>query len=602
MNRQAGAIPPLIRERYPHRLIVFDTEAYRSPTVKGVELQTLRLGVALYIELDLDLCELTRELYTFTTPEGLREFITWHTRKDKSLYIYAHNLRYDLQLSGLYTGLVSEGWECKLFVVESPPTFIKLHRGRSSITLVDTFNYWQFSLKLMGEQLGLDKLDMPPDNASLEQWSSYCQRDVEVLTGYLLRFMHFLKDNDLAGLGLTLASQAFRSYRHRFMSTEIVLHNRLEVLSLERDGYYGGRCEAFYIGQAPTQPYYKLDVNSMYPYIMRGDSYPTELVGYSEAVPLKLLELNLSRYYCLADVDLSAANPAYAYTNGSKLLFPVGDFRGILHHVDLQRALSSGEIKRVNRLAIYQQGDVFSSYVDYFYQLKLTAEREGDKITRHQSKILLNSLYGKFGQRQVVSKILPYTQGLRYERLTGYSDTLHQNVEVNYLGTSIEIRYKSGESYYSCPVIAGAVTANARAYLWELISQAGLNYVYYVDTDSLIVNQAGFDRLSSRCDPERLGYLKLEGVEAHLKIYSLKDYEFGSEVKVKGVPKSSLKLAPNTWQYQQFRGAKTWIKDGMQSGVEVYTRLKERKSVYDKGVIQPDGSVLPLRLLWGEER
>jgi hypothetical protein len=334
----------------------------------------------------------------------------------------------------------------------------------------------------------------------------------------------------------------------------------------------------------------------MYPYVMLENSYPVELVAYSEGVSVERLKELSDNYYCLADVDLAAITPAYAYSNGVKLLFPIGYFRGILHHVDLLRALERGEVRGVNRLAIYKRGDVFSDYVKYFYALKLKAEREGDKITRHQAKIFLNSLYGKFGQRQVISKIVPYTDGLRYERLTGWSDSLHQNIEVNYLGNSVEVRYKAGESYYSSPVIAGAVTANARAYLWRLISYAGVRNVFYVDTDSLIVNIRGYHNLTSYLDLNRLGYLKLEGLSDKLMIYSAKDYIFGDEVKVKGVPKTAVKLSDNSWKYEQFRGAKTWMSDGMGSGVQVYTRIKERKSVYDKGIVLPDGKVLPLWL------
>jgi hypothetical protein len=595
VKRQVGAIPPIKAERYPKRIIIFDTEAYRSNPVNGVELQTLRLGVALYLELDAWGEVLKQEYYNFTTGLELTDFITWHTRKDKSLYVYAHNLRYDLQLSGLYGELVSQGWIASLFVIESPPTFIKLKQGRKSITLVDTFNYWQFSVKAMGEQLGLGKLTMPEESSPIAEWFSYCKRDVDVLSGYLVRFIKFLMDNDLAGLGLTLASQAFRSYRYRFMRQEIILHNDVKATSLERDSYFGGRCEAYHIGNPNREVYYKLDVNSMYPYVMKKELYPLQLVSVTNLVyPPLIIEL-LNKYYCIADVILNTTTPLYPYSNGTKLLFPIGTFRACLHHAELVKALELGDIRVVNRIAIYNQGAIFKDYVDYFYSIKLQAESEGDKITRHQAKIFLNSLYGKFGQRQIISKIVPLADGEDYKRLTGFSASLGVNVEVNYLGNAIELRYKAGESYYSFPAIAGAVTAYARVYLWELMYKAGLANVYYVDTDSLIVNQSGYDNLSSCLNNSRLGGLKLEGIENYLYIHSVKDYIFGNEVKVKGVPKSAVKLSDNSWEYEQFRGAKTWINDGMQAGFKVYTRMKERKHVYDKGILQVDGSVLPLR-------
>lgn len=602
MQRLNGPIPTIKEARYPNRFIVFDTEAFISPPVDGVELQTLRLGVAVFVELDKDLNPTVKDWFDFTTVEGLQDFIEYCGRKDRTLYVYAHNLKYDLQLSGLYNVMVSEGWTNSLFVIEDPPTFIKLKRGRFSVTFVDTFNYWQYGLKAMGDQLGLDKLTVDFTNTTNEQLLLYCKRDVEVLLSYLLTFLHFLDENDLCGLGLTLASQAFRSYRYRFMKTPIVLHNRAEVLDLERAGYMGGRCEAFHIGKVPGDDFYKLDVNSMYPYVMKEKAYPVELVSYSEDTSLLRLDECLSEYYCLADCEIITSTPEFAVNSGPKLIFPVGRYRVILHHPDLVKVRGRGAIIQVKRLAAYRAAPIFSAYVSFFYTLKLDAEKRGDPITRHQAKILLNSLYGKFGQRQVISKVLPLQGEGKFGRLIGFSEALGQRVEVNYLGNSAEVRYKAGEAFYSSPVIAGAVTSYARSYLWDLIVKAGRSNVYYVDTDSLIVNREGYANLTPYLDLKRLGALKLEGRSSCLTIYGAKDYVFGDEVKVKGVPHTAVKLSDNQWEYKQFRGGKTWINQGMPVGVEVYTRLKQRKSAYDKGEVLPDGRVLPLGFGLGEGR
>lgn len=596
MYRVSGAIPTIEAERIPRRILVFDTEAYRSAPVDGVEYQTLRMGVCHYITLGRDRAIMDQEWFTFTTGQALAAYVDRQSRKDLTLYIYAHNIKYDLQLSGLYTLLIDMGYIPSLFVMEDPPTFIRLRKGRHSLVMVDTFNYWQYSLSEMGRQLGTLKLDMPSQDATLEAWETYCKRDVEVLSEYILTFIRFLADNDLSGMALTLAGQAFRSYRHRFMSSPIILHNRPQVLELERAAYYGGRTETFFIGQAPEQDYYKLDVNSMYPYVMKNELYPVEMEGYSEDIPVKRLAELCKLYYCIAEVSLNTQAAAYAMVRGPKLIFPVGQFRANLHQVDIARALSRDEIIQVHKIAIYRSADIFSAYVDYFYTLKLEAERADNPVMRKMAKIFMNSLYGKFGQREIISKIIPLDNPQGYKRLSGYSESLGQSVEVNYLGNALEVRYKGGESAYSFPAIAGAVTAYARAHLWYLIERAGLENVFYMDTDSLIVNPMGFNRLGPHIDQEKLGALKLEGIERNFYIHTIKDYQYGPEIKVKGVPHSARPLGVDQWEYEQFRGAKTWIKEGMESGVKVYTRVKHRKTPYDKGLILPSGQVIPLRL------
>lgn len=594
MWRKAGAIPSINGYRIPSSLVVFDTEAWRGPKVNGVELQTLRLGVAKHIVLDALHKPKSFAYYHFEDVSSLANWLEYLTRKDKCLYVYAHNLKYDLQLSGLLTWLIGLGWKTSLFVVSDPPTFIRLKRGRMSILFVDTFNYWQFSVSKMGDQLGLAKLPMPGESEDNEAWFKYCQRDVDVLSEYLLKFISWAVENDLAPLGLTIASQAFRSFRHRFMDHEIILHNNDPVTKLEREAYSGGRVEAYFIGQAPLQTYYKLDVNSMYPYVMLERLYPYELVGYAEKVSLETLQTNLLRYYCVASVKLRAVDNAYPFRLQHKLVFPVGSFISCLHSVDLNHALANQEIIEVNRLAIYNQADLFSPYVQYYYDQKLQAERDHNPIMRQQAKLFLNSLYGKFGQYEITSKYVPNQGDPSYQRVTGYSESLGKRVEVNYLGNIIQVSYPAGEAAYSFPAIAGAVTSYARSYLYKLIGKAGRKNVFYVDTDSLITNEEGYYNLRDCLNDTRLGSLKLEGQSDYLFIRGNKDYTFGQECKHKGIPRSAIQSGSNQWEYDEFRGAKTWLADGLPVGVEVYTKTKGRKTPYDKGIILQTGEVIPL--------
>ncbi len=54
---------------------------------------------------------------------------------------------------------------------------------------------------------------------------------------------------------------------------KMLVHMKPEVIKLEIDSYRGGRNECFFIGEAHGE-FYKLDVNSMYPYVMATHYYP----------------------------------------------------------------------------------------------------------------------------------------------------------------------------------------------------------------------------------------------------------------------------------------------------------------------------------------
>lgn len=597
--RNVGELPGIHKETFPRKLLIFDTESFRGNVVNGTEVQSFRLCVSHYIELNDSLDINREEWYQTKTTEAFADYVELMTRKDQSLYIYAHNIKFDLQLSGLLTRLLEHNWEIKTFTMDDPPTFIKLHNGRKTIILVDTFNYWQTSISEMGKQLGLPKLSMPENEADDKVMFIYCKRDVEVLSNYLLSYFHFLQDNDLCGCGLTLASQAMRSYRHRFMQNSIILHNDPLATQLERSGYSGGRVEAYYLGQLPEQTYYKLDVNSMYPYVMSENLYPVELKGVSNDVSIERVRAIMRTNYVIVDCTVETNVPAYAVKSENKLVFPVGIFRTVLHHIDVMRAIRLGEIKQVHQIAIYRQAKIFTSYVDFFYRQKLQASIDHNEVIRHQAKIMLNSLYGKFGQTNIESHLIDNFSNIPFGRIVGYSETLGKRVETVYLGSKLQISTKGGESAYSFPAIAGAVTAYARNYLWTLIEIAGRENTFYTDTDSLVTNAAGFQRLQAYIDNNRLGMLKVEGQTTYFYIYGLKDYVYGAEKKHKGIPHNAVEIASGEWQYQQARGGISWMNLGMPQGMEWYTRFKHRSGLYTKGIPQLDGSVLPLTLRSG---
>jgi hypothetical protein len=89
-------------------------------------------------------------------------------------------------------------------------------------------------------------------------------------------------------------------------------------------------------------------------------------------------------------------------------------------------------------------------------------------------------------------------------------------------------------SYNAFPAIAAGITDGGRDLLWRCWQEAGMENVVYSDTDSLIVNQCGFNKLQHRIGSE-LGKLKLEHALDYLIVHGAKDYESSVTVRHKGV-------------------------------------------------------------------
>jgi hypothetical protein len=89
------------------------------------------------------------------------------------------------------------------------------------------------------------------------------------------------------------------------------------------------------------------------------------------------------------------------YENG-KLLFKNDD---IIYQTyawpEIEEAIRCDEIniEQVHDGILFDKGEVFNDYVDFFFNIKNEAEKTGNKGLRALAKLLLNSLWGKLGQR-----------------------------------------------------------------------------------------------------------------------------------------------------------------------------------------------------------
>ncbi|GAI75079.1 unnamed protein product, partial [marine sediment metagenome] len=267
-----------------------------------------------------------------------------------------------------------------------------------SIVFLDSMNWFVESLAKTGERIGLKKLPIDFDTCSDIELSKYCRRDVEIELENFRRFMRFLYSNTVSRLCYTRGSTAMAAYLFGFYKTKIYIHNNQEAIDLEREAYKGGRTECFYLGDLNDENYYIVDVNSLYPAVMRDNVYPVKYVEIAHKVKENDLRHRLESQMAVAKVLIETDEPAYAVRR-DRTIFPVGCFWAYLTTPELKYALDRGHIKEIKEAVFYEQGDIFSGYVDRFYSLRRQFAKEGNAEYVELCKKLLNSLYGKFGQK-----------------------------------------------------------------------------------------------------------------------------------------------------------------------------------------------------------
>jgi DNA polymerase elongation subunit (family B) len=373
------------------------------------------------------------------------------------------------------------------------------------------------------------------NEASLDETllSEYCKRDVEIVYRAVRGLIAELEENDLGSLRYTAASVAWSVYRHKFYPAPVITHHKPVPVSLERHAYVGGMVKVCKLYAPPKREILRYDVNSMYPFVMRENFYPAELVEILPGLDVDRLAAYLDNACVIADVDVDTDEPIYPFRSAKRVWYPVGEFRSILCTGSLLHALRAGHLRRVRMAAVYERRDLFSEYVDHFYARKVKAKKAHDTAGERFAKLCLNSLYGKFGQKGTeVTFIGDAPLDVFRSEETWNPSTGEQWRMLEAGGQRLKIE-RGGETLSSFPAVAAHVTDYARLYLWSLMQLAGLDNVYYTDTDSLMVNGRGALRLTPRVSTYDLGYLKPQGESWGVKIFAKKDYLFDMDRKCK---------------------------------------------------------------------
>jgi len=521
------------------------------------------------------------------------EYILSKVKPKTALYIFAHNVFFDLQVSDFFYWFTKWGWVLDFYYAKELTYILVIRKDKQTIKCLSTTNYFPYSLKKLGKLIGLEKIDVDFETTPRSDLIDYCKRDVEIIKAAVEYWIAFIDKHDLGNFTMTKASQAFTGYRHRFMDTNICLHKDEELAEKERKAYYGGRVECFEIGNIKGGPFVSLDINSMYPFVMNLFKYPIRYVDTLVYPDNDRVKEILTRRLCVAEVQLDTDVSAYAKRHNNKIIFPTGRFSTYLCSEGLKFALSRGHVKNIKWLLIYEGGQIFKDYVKYFYSLRLKYKKDKNQIMTQITKDLLNSLYGKFGQKK---PLIDSTDDLTCD---GYyreeiADLVTGQTEViTKLFNKRFIEWGSESAPTSFVAIAAHVTEYARFHLWKIINDIGIQRVLYCDTDSIKIRKKDLKYLTYEIDSAKLGALKIEDTFKTLEISGAKHYETEKERVVKGVPLNAKRINHNTWEYLSFPGQDTHLRQKVTRYFIVQPVKKVMKRNYDKGQVLPNGKVRP---------
>lgn len=615
------------RLRMQDNFVFIDTESNINKTEKDTQVLTFKLGCGIFWKKSINrtLKETYRKSSLFW--DDLEGFMSDNYIIDKSTncIMFAHNMEFDFRQLNGYFELFKRGYSLITHYIKSK-VFILIWKKENRILHVwSTTNYVGKPLESLGKAINLPKLKVDFTKDSDDYLETYCMRDTEIIYMFIKELVEFLQQQDLSRLKATAGALSLNIFRHSFYDDKnkpIFIHDWKQAIRLERESYRGGITDCFKLGY--TKESYKLDINSMYPYVMKNEFLPTKLIAYLHEGKHSNQELmnlynkfkgmfgiiancivNIPKEYAYILNDFGLGKGSFAYGKNINLTLCTPELNFIEKY---------GKIVKIREMNVYLVKRIFRKFVRYFYGLRKQYKKEKNDVYIEFCKLILNTLYGKFGQKQVIYTavtkktefVVKYSQLIllmieRTKEILGITNKDFIN-NIVYLGTILNecelylingklhmIKQTSENSKDSFVAISSFITSYARMMLVDYILKAKRKNIFYSDTDSLFTNKDGFMNLwyHKTINKYELGKLKVEGV-GFCNIFAPKFYDFNDERKAKGIrKKNSILITENTkrviYNVESWEKSKTALKIGNIDKQIVRNTRKQINKIYDKG-------------------
>ena len=361
----------------------------------------------------------------------------------------------------------------------------------------------------------------------------YCKIDCIALYQIIHKFhklIHNLFKVDITKYP-TLPSIAFAIYRSNFLEECYEIPKILSHLHYTlKQSYFGGFTESYKPIGENIRSY---DINSLYPYSMKSFYMPVGKPVYFSGDASKykkdIFGFFKVKVNCPENIDKPTLPVKYKTSNGYRTIFPVGTWTGWYFSEELKDKIIDGYKFEILEGYLFDKYKIFDGYIGELYKIKSSTDRK-DPLYQI-SKLLLNSLYGRFGLNpefnttEIVSteeseKIVINKNNVDITPL--YSGNVLVSYEESNSDETLNLSSNISVS------ISSAIAAYSRITMSHFIRKYNKN-IYYIDTDGIKID---CDLEDDETDSKELGKFKYEYMFSHAVFPGPKVYGgFLNEIK-----------------------------------------------------------------------
>jgi hypothetical protein len=313
----------------------------------------------------------------------------------------------------------------------------------------------------------------------------------------------------------TLSSLAFAIFRTHFLKKDEIPQLSGQIAKDIRQSYTGGAIDMYIPTNEENTKIYAYDVNSLYPAQMENNFMPIGRPIFFKG-DVRISDPNaFGLFYCKIIAPDNILHPILQthvkINNMIRTIAPIGQWSDMLFSMEMDNAIKLGYKIEILWGYTFEKENIFKDYVDNLYYLK--SEHPKTHPLSYIAKILLNSLYGRFGMDDNFTNINIIHKDYYSDFENKFFDQIEDKID---LGEYVLIFYNTTDlnkeedkSTHNVSIaIAAAITAYSRIHMSIFKNNPKIN-LYYTDTDSIYTDSEVDENLISS---NILGKLKVENI------------------------------------------------------------------------------------------
>lgn len=472
----------------PRHVAFFDTETVAIEQGNS-EVHTLRCWAGRAIRRDETIQrQHPRAFAEGTTAAGLVAWIESQLVGRRNLWLWAHNLGFDLTVTRLVTLLVDRGWSVGEFAVMDRSPWFRLSKRSKSLAILDSWSWLPDALANIGEHVGIRKPDLPDADDSLTAWLVRCRGDVVVTAAAVLQLLDWWDRERLGRWSITGASTGYNAMRHTLRDQAFTVDPDPDAIALERRAVRGGRRDVWRVGTCGSGPFAQLDISLAHSTIAEHLDLPRKRWCGFDSMQPDDPTIGHPWMGVLGECTVTTDTPRYSCTIGGVQWWPTGTFTTVLAGPELCEAKERGELVAVGPGYVYQLGRPMQRWAEWCNGVASGADPAAPAVAQIAAKAWCRSTLGKWAGHtsELVQRGPAF--GASWTAEAAWSLERQCRGQIVTLGGNRYQLHHDQDADNAFPAVLAWVESHLRVRLARALDTLGPGVVVSCDTDGLVVD------------------------------------------------------------------------------------------------------------------